>query len=282
MAKFVSPSTSQRSRSTSQSKFLSDLTTGTSDLTTGTVLLFKYERRPGFIGLLEGCIRCLTDSRYSHAAFVWVDPEIPATRLHTSLESEPVIKNGKNTGYVKLTGAYIWDSDKHSTAAEDGRKHFGVQLTKMSTYLALKENTTSLTIYRRTPLPPATNQFQQTKKDNCPKTTADEISILTWLYNQYEYKPYDLNFCDWLVACFRCRCCQRNVDSLFCSAFVSMILTDCGILSADTNWKIISPGELSFRPSCGVHWLTWDEKYGGDEKWEWIYEEEYESTGLIF
>ena len=244
-----------------------------SDLTTGTLLLFKFEQRSGLSGLLECCIRCLTGSRYSHAALVWVDPVIPKTSLRAKLESNPVLKNGKDTGYVKLTGVYIWDSDMHSMRAEDNHKHFGVQLTKLKTYMK-KWNIPSLTIYRRTPLKLAADSFKQTKLDNqSPK--AQEISILTSLYNEYEYRPYDVNCCDWLVACFRCRCRQRNVNSLFCSAFVSLILEECDILPTSTNWTIISPGELSSRSSCGVHWLTWKKEYGPDEEWnpgeEWIY-----------
>ena len=63
------------------------------DLDTGDIFLFQYKVRPGLLGCIEGCIRCMSDSQYSHAAFIWRDPIIPLDALRDVLHP-PDTSNG--------------------------------------------------------------------------------------------------------------------------------------------------------------------------------------------
>ena len=244
-------------------------------LNTGDIFLFEFKRTPGLMGFIECCIRCFTDSRYSHAAFVWVDPVIPQEDILTSPQkysdsSYEIKYTALENGYVQLKGPYIWDSAKHEIQGEDGKIHFGVQLTSLKDYIkkwGFTKNGSHMNIYKRSPInKECYTQFKlKDKKDKF----GHSISRMTWLYNNYRREPYDMNCCDWCCACLRCRCLPRKDDALFCSAFVAMILTYCDVLPADTDWKIISPGELSSNLSWCVHWLRWKRDYGYDKLWEY-------------
>lgn len=248
-------------------------------LQTGDIFLFEFEKTPGLMGFIECCIRCFTDSRYSHAAFVWVDPIIPENDFWNQHYNKTHAVNGKmeyeeyENGYVKLIGPYIWDSALHEIKGVDGKKHFGVQLTPLKKYLDKWSNTkngSKMTIYRRSPL--TKNTAMEFLKKDKEDDRHNKISRMTWLYLTYNRTPYDINCCDWFRACLRCRCVPRHQnDALFCSAFVSMILTKCGILPRDTHWKVISPGELSSHSSWCVHWLQWNPKkqYSVDTVWNY-------------
>jgi len=172
--------------------------------------------------------------------------------------------------YVKLIGPYIWDSALHEIKGVDGKKHFGVQLTPLKEYLDKwgTKNDSKMTIYRRYPLTKETTEefLKKDKKDN----KDNEISRMTRLYIDQANTPYDMDCCNWLFACLRCRCVPYHPnDALFCSAFVSLILTECDILPHGTFLKIISPGELSSHTSWCVHWLRWkpNRKYSEDTEW---------------
>ena len=226
------------------------------------------------MGFFECCIRCLTDSRYSHAGFVWVDPVIPIKDLQ-HLKTNPNFELKYETiadkpYYVKLKGEFIWDSAMHEIPGISGKKNYGVQLTYLKDYIdkwGFSSNGSKMFIYKRSPVDEKT--YENFNIEDKVDDLGNRISRMTWLYNKYKHVPYDFNFCDWFRACLRCRCAKRDSSALVCSAFVSMILTTCGILPSKTNWKVISPGELSSNMSWCVHWLDWKLKYKNDELWNY-------------
>jgi len=256
-------------------------------LSTGDIFLFEFNSTPGIIGFVECCIRCFTDSRYSHSGFVWVDPIIPIKDIHNvcktkNSKSSPEIRYETipdNQSYVRLKGEYIWDSAMHEIPDITGKKHRGVQLTYLKDYIdkwGYTTNGSKMKIYKRSPVDEETyNNFNIEDKED---DLGNRISRMTWLYNKYKHLPYDFNCCDWFRLCLRCRCVKRDDAALVCSAFVSIILTTCGILPSDTNWKVISPGELSSNMSWCVHWLRWKLKYKVDKLWDY---REYRQTNPL-
>jgi len=252
------------------------------DLDTGDIFLFQYKVRPGLFGCIEGCIRCMSDSQYSHAAFIWRDPIIPLDALRDVLHP-PDTSNGykhkhehisytiqvyeNDIAYAHFDGVYLWDSDYfHTVEGVDHEKNQGCQLTKLSEYMAI-EGIEQLSIFRRSPKDAeARALFDKKVRSN---KTGVQVPILTQIYEDECNKPYDTSLCNWLCACLRCRCWHRRDDQLFCSALVSLILTRVGVLPENTDWSIISPGELSIYKSWCVNWLQWVKPYTDDADWQW-------------
>jgi len=74
---------------------------------------------------------------------------------------------------------------------------------------------------------------------------------------------YDTRAKDWCSALFKKRI-QRQTDVFTCSAFVSFVLTELGILDAETPWTILSAAELSSGGNTSL--LKWRFLYGDDQR----------------
>ena len=183
---------------------------------TGDILLFDEHPTNCCMNFLDSCIKCCTQSSYSHSAFVLVDPPFGPK------------------------GTFVWESSYHGTKdPQDDKVKFGVQLTPLSLYT--KRYPGSVSIYRRT------SSYEFSDKDI--------MRIHAKVYD----KPYDIIPTDWIHALFHIPM-HRRTDTFYCSAFVSYILTQVGILSSDTDWTIVSPEDLS---SSGT-FLKWNISYSPD------------------
>lgn len=140
-----------------------------------------------------------------------------------------------------LKGIYVWESSWHGTVdPQDGIVKFGVQLTPLDFYTQRYPGTVS--IYLRK----GNQQYFKTES---------LIRVQQSVYkHKYDDRPYD-----WCAACFR-RKIPRQTEVFTCSAFVSFILTNMGILSLETDWTIARAADLGSESNE----LQWNITYGTD------------------
>ena len=110
-------------------------------------------------------------------------------------------------------------------------------------------------------------------KENFSPSYPGAVSIFVRKYNgnlfqndvisriqQHVYKHrYDDRISDWCAACFR-KNIDRRTDVFTCSAFVSYVLTNMGILKLSTNWTIVRASDLSSKSK----YLKWNIEYQPD------------------
>lgn len=175
-------------------------------LRTGDILLFNEHPNNILFSFIDSCIRCATNSPYSHAGIVIVDPEWAPK------------------------GTYVWDSSYHvHPDPQDHKIKFGIALVKLEDYLNNIDGKQQL--YRRSPVDPRTYDLFTPEKLKC-------------LHDAVYGKHYDTTIGHWfagLVHAF----IPRSTKTFFCSAFVSYTLARMGILHEETDWTIVSPGMLS-------------------------------------
>jgi len=195
-------------------------------LKTGDFLLFEYHPTPFLLGAIDSIIRCFSHSRYSHSGFVIVDP--PWAPL----------------------GTYIWDSSYHfHPDPQDHKIKFGIALVKLEDYTSV--NGKQL-IYKRSPTDPNIYKIFNKK-------------FLQQIHDDVYGKHYDLTIGHWLAGLWHIIIPRTNKE-FFCSSFVSYILTQAHILNKNTDWTIVSPGELSSENDNNMQWV---EHYGPDTLWEY-------------
>lgn len=184
-------------------------------LRTGDILLFCEDPLSCKMWWIDSCIRWWTNSPYSHAGIVIVDPEW-APR-----------------------GTYVWDSSLHvHPDPQDDRVKFGIALVKIEDYINNIDGKQRL--YKRSPLDPAVYE----------RFTPDKLRIL---HDTVYGKHYDLDITHWLAGLVH-RLIPRTTNQFFCSAFVSYALTQVGVLDPDTDWTVVSPAMLSSQ-SKRLRWL---------------------------
>lgn len=194
------------------------------NLRTGDILLFNEHPNSCMFWWIDYCIRCWTNSPYSHVGMVIVDPEWAPK------------------------GTYVWDSSMHvHPDPQDHKVKFGIALVKIEDYLNNIDGRQQL--YKRSPVNPEVyNRFTPEK--------------LKELHDKVYGKHYDLDPKHWFAGLIH-SFIPRSTKQFFCSAFVSYALTQMGILHADTDWTIVSPAMLS-ESSCRLDWLcpyTKEEKF---------------------
>lgn len=125
---------------------------------------------------------------------------------------------------------------------QDNEVKFGVQLTPIELYT--KSYPGKVSIWVRTP-----------RFDNI---FTDEA--LLKLHPLVYKHGYDTRFKDWLCAalCFKIEC---QTEVFTCSAFVSYVLYELGVLNA--CWTVISAAELSSFDKTGM--VEFHKQYGPDE-----------------
>jgi len=190
-------------------------------LKTGDLLLFSEEPTNCLMKTLDCCIKKCTKSRYSHAALVVVDP--------------PWATHCK--------GTFVWESSYHGTRdPQDNEVKFGVQLTPIELYT--KNYPGKVSIWVRTP------RFDNVFTDEALM----KIHPLVYKHG------YDTRVRDWFCAAF-CYKIQCQTEVFTCSAFVSFVLHELGVL--DACWTVISAAELSSFDSTGM--VEFKKKYSKDE-----------------
>lgn len=71
------------------------------------------------------------------------------------------------------------------------------------------------------------------------------------IHNQTYNKPYDLNIFDWIAAKYNLdhvihpNMEYKQTKEFWCSAFVSYVFCELGLIQEDINWSIIAPRDFS-------------------------------------
>jgi hypothetical protein len=71
------------------------------------------------------------------------------------------------------------------------------------------------------------------------------------IHKEIHNKPYDLNPCDWLCARYNIACpfppnaYFQTKKSFWCSALVSYIFCELGLINKEINWTLMAPREFS-------------------------------------
>ena len=122
-------------------------------LRTGDILLFNEHPNNILFSFIDSCIRCATNSPYSHAGIVIVDPEWAPK------------------------GTYVWDSSYHvHPDPQDQKIKFGIALVKLEDYLDNIDGKQQL--YRRSPVTPKPTIYLRPKNSNvCTTRYMENIMI---------------------------------------------------------------------------------------------------------
>ncbi len=193
-------------------------------LKTGDILLFDEQPNSCSIWFIDTCIRWCTHSKFSHAGIIIVDPEWAPK------------------------GTYVWDSSKHvHPDPQDNKIKFGIALVKIEDYLSNIDGKQQL--YKRSPKNPEVYRRFTPEK-------------LRELHDKVYGKHYDLDPVHWFAGLIH-SLIPRSTKEFFCSAFVSYVLTEVGVLHEDTDWTVVSPAMLA-DDALRLNWLcpyTKEEKY---------------------
>lgn len=188
------------------------------DLQTGDLLLF---RGTSWVSWL---VEWFGVSRYSHVGIV--------------------VKNPVFLGLDLEDGTYILESSWNNTPdAEDHQMKFGVQLHLLDD--VLKEYSKGSVM---------------TRKVNCERNDAF-YQKLTELHKEIHDKPYDTTPWDWLCAKYNMICplpsdpAYKTTKRFWCSALVSYLYCQLGIMEKDVNWSLVAPREFSSTESKWVRFL---------------------------
>lgn len=184
-------------------------------LKTGDILLFNEYPKNFMWATVDFIIRSCSQSKYSHAGFVIVDPPWAPK------------------------GTYVWDSSYHyQPDPQDKKVKFGVALVPISQYL--DQSSGPKILFKRSPKKPST--YKKFSKE-----------FITKMHDKVYGKHYDLQAGHWLAGLMHL-IVPRSTKQFFCSAFVSYLLTKAGIMNRLTDWTIISPGELSSANDPNMPW----------------------------
>ena len=177
------------------------------NLETGDILLFKGT------SYLSKIIEYFGKSPYSHVGMVLKNPSF----------INPNLKDG----------IYILESSSNNTPdSEDNKFKVGVQIHLLED--VLKEFSPGSVFVRKIDV----------VRDETFYKKLDEI------HKEIHNKPYDLNPYDWLMAklnlnhTFSENDKYRKTKSFWCSALLSYILSQLGLIQIDINWSLISPREF--------------------------------------
>lgn len=183
-------------------------------LKTGDILLFSERPTPCWLATLDCLIKCCTNSKYSHAALVVIDPPWAP----------------------HLKGTFVWESSWHGTPdPQDNIIKYGVQLTPLSFYTDRYPGTVSIWLRRG-------------------QSKYFDPQALIRIHNQVYCHKYDSRPKDWCAALFKKRIanqtdvftCSAFVSFVLTSLGVLSIDTPWTIVSAAElsdrgkvlNWRI--------------------------------------------
>lgn len=185
------------------------------DLETGDVLLF---RGTSWISRL---VEWVGVSKYSHVGIVVKNPRF----------LDPDLKDG----------IYILESSWNNTPdVEDHRMKMGVQIHLLSDVIAEYPKGSVLVRHVRCE-----------RNDTFYKKLAD-------VHEEIHNKPYDMNPWDWLCAKYNMISplpfdpAYKTTKRFWCSALVSYLFCELGIIDHDINWSLVAPREYS---SDEAKWL---------------------------
>jgi hypothetical protein len=158
--------------------------------------------------IFTSCIKICTRSKYTHAAMIIKNP-----KWNKSLR-----------GYYVLQSCYDNQLD-----VEDNEKKFGVELVKLEELI----DTYTGSIYWR---------HVDTNRNS------EFFDKLEKAHSVVHNRPYDVNIIDWIKAAFNLDIGNnRHLKRFWCSALVSYMLVQLGLLAENTNWSLISPMQLGYK-----------------------------------
>jgi len=164
-----------------------------------------------FLCFLGSCIKCCSDSKYTHVGMIIIDPTF---------------------GPVPLKGAYFLQStglDKIRDV-EDNQQKFGVQLDRLDQAL---DEIHGHVYYRKVHV----------------ERNAEFYRHLSFAHSVVHNRPYDDNPIDWVKSLFDDKKGRvHKKKTFFCSALVSYMLASIGVMAMDTDWTIIRPKDLGSEP----------------------------------
>lgn len=165
-------------------------------------------------GIISKVLEYFGQSKYSHVGVILKNPKF----LNENLED----------------GLYLLESSSNNTPdVEDDVLKIGVQIHKLEDVL---REFSKNSVYIR--------------KVHC-KRDDDFYKRLTDIHKKIHNKPYDLNIFDWISAEYNLNKeilpsqIYKQTNSFWCSALVSYIFYELGLLKEDINWSIIAPREFS-------------------------------------
>lgn len=177
-------------------------------LDTGDIILFRGK------GIIATVLEYFGKSKYSHVGIILKNPKF----LNDNLED----------------GVYILESSYNDTPdAEDHKIKLGVQIHKLED--VVKEFPKD-GIYIR--------KVNCVRDDNFYKKLSD-------IHKKIHNKPYDLNIFDWISAEYNLNKeispnpLYKHTKDFWCSALVSYIFYELGLIKDDINWSLIAPREFS-------------------------------------
>jgi hypothetical protein len=186
------------------------------DLQTGDILLF---RGTGWISWL---VEYAGISKYSHVGMIVKNPKF----LNPALED----------------GIYLLESSWNNTPdVEDHNFKVGVQLHYVDDIL--KE---------------CTKGSVEVRHVRCERNE-EFYKKLGEIHKEIHNKPYDLKPCDWLCARYNIACpfapnaLFQSKKSFWCSALLSYIFCELGLINKDINWTIMGPREFSSEEGKQIH-----------------------------
>ena len=158
--------------------------------------------------LFINCIKFCTHSKYTHAAMIIKNP-----------------KWNKNLrGYYVLQSCYDNQLD-----VEDNERKFGVELVKLE---KLIDTYTGCIYWRHIDTNRNSEFFDKLEK----------------AHSVVHNRPYDVNIIDWIKAAFNLDIGNnRHLKRFWCSALVSYMLVELGLLAKNTKWSLISPMQLGYK-----------------------------------
>jgi len=177
-------------------------------LETGDIILFRGT------GVIATFLEYFGKSKYSHVGIILKNPKF----LNEKLED----------------GIYILESSYNNTPdAEDNKLKLGVQIHRLDDVI-----------------PEFGKNSAYIRKVNCVR---DEkfYENLSNIHKEIHNKPYDLNVFDWISAKYNLdkeispNPLYKQTREFWCSALVSYIFYELGMIKQDINWTLMAPREFS-------------------------------------
>lgn len=177
-------------------------------LETGDIILFRGT------GIIATFLEYFGKSKYSHVGIILKNPKF----LNEKLED----------------GIYILESSYNNTPdAEDNKLKLGVQIHRLDDII-----------------PEFGKNSAYIRKVNCVR---DEkfYEKLSNIHKEIHNKPYDLNVFDWISAKYNLdkeinpNPLYKQTREFWCSALVSYIFYELGMIKQDINWTLMAPREFS-------------------------------------
>lgn len=193
------------------------------DLQTGDLILFRGT------SWISKVVEYFGVSKYSHVGIIIKDPRF----LNPDLED----------------GIYLLESSWNNTPdVEDKQYKMGVQLHYLDDIL--KE------------YPKGSIDVRHVK---CERTDTF-YKTFAQLHQEIHDKPYDMNPYDWLCARYNIACPflpeakYQTKKSFWCSALVSYVFCELGLLDKGINWSLMAPREFSSDEGKQLHFRCTVEK----------------------